>query len=341
MVNFPQSPPPNRGGLFPPGQLFANTGSALKRLSASAPAPASATAVSHQSNIPLATSMNPFLTPAMGQANHSVHFLESANASSGANSPTLNLPPRPANALTGSQFWSSVANLGASQREQAIQAEILNGNVPDHLRQMKPLTLSVQTSSGETLHATAYVTPDYLAIGSNDDYVLVPMSPITGQAIADGTGTTLPTRKLVNLIYQQADVKLRPRPQEPGPQMTSTAYYARHDNTLREQRDQAGAAAGDLIAGHKKDVVITPRLDQKPRSVAIYGWHPSEGKPIQPLSTVHENTYADYSHGVRLVGPTLIINGEPHATVDVLRDPEGSKLLSDEGVIKNPRAVRP
>lgn len=336
MINASSSPSPNTGGLLPPQQLFANTGSALHSLATPAPAPAIPDTQINMSSV----NISPFLLPEMGQADLSVHFLEDVNSGPGANTPTLKLPPRAANALTGSQFWSAVAHMSAPQREQAIQEQILNGNVPEHLRQMKPLALQAE-GSGETLHATAYVTPDYLAIGSSDDYVLVPMSPITAQAIADGTGTTLPTRKLVDLIYQQADITLRPRPQPPGPQMTSIADYARHDNTIREQRSHAGARPGDIIAGHKKDVVITPRLDQKPRSVAIYGWHQPEGNRIQSLSTVHENTYADYSHGVRLVSPTLMINGVPHATVDVLRHPEWSKLLSDEGAIHNPRAVRP
>jgi hypothetical protein len=43
--------------------------------------------------------------------------------------------------------------------------------------------------------------------------------------------------------------------------------------------------------------------------VAIYGWHRSNGDPIQPLSTVHGEYYADYSHGIRLVSRTAYVNG--------------------------------
>lgn len=265
------------------------------------------------------------------------NFVESHSDSS---APRLNLPQRPANAPSGSEFLASVASLSRPEREEAIQKQILSGNVPEHLRELKAIELQAQGSQGEKLQATAYVTPDYLAIGSADDYALVPMSPITAQAIADATQTTLPTRKLVDKIYQQAEVQLSPSPQKPGPQMMSTPYYQRHDNTIKQQRIQAGAQAGELIAGHKKDVVITNRLDHKPQSVAIYGWHQRNGKNIQALSTLHVNTYADYSHGVRLVGPTVTINGESHPTQEVLRHPEWASLLSDEGVIRNPRATR-
>ncbi len=51
---------------------------------------------------------------------------------------------------------------------------------------------------------------------------------------------------------------------------------------IREK--QPKNAAGKLIAGHKKDVVITNRLLTMPKRVAIYGWHRPNGSPIQPLA---------------------------------------------------------
>lgn len=255
--------------------------------------------------------------------------------------PRLNLPVRSASAKTGSEFWQSVTSMDRFRREKAIQQEIFSGNVPDHLRDFKPIQLEAQDSSGQKLTGTAYVTPDYLAIGSNEDYVLVPMSPITAQAIADQTKTLLPTRKLVDTIYKQAEVRLTPQPQKPGSQMMSTPYYQRHDQTIQKQRSAAHVTPGQLIAGHKKDVVITNRLDHKPKSVAIYGWHQPNGKNIQPLSTIHVNNYADYSHGVRLMSSEIQINGKRYASADILKDPRFSALLSDEGPILNSRAIRP
>jgi hypothetical protein len=71
--------------------------------------------------------------------------------------------------------------------------------------------------------------------------------------------------------------------------------------------------------------------------VAIYGWHRRDGKPIQPLSTVHEASYADYSHGIRLVSTTVQINGTPRSIYDVLEDPDLAPLLTDEGMIAGAR----
>jgi len=51
-----------------------------------------------------------------------------------------------------------------------------------------------------------YVLPDYLAVGSDQNYFLCPMTPILAQRIADYAECTLPTRKMVNEIYFQAKV---------------------------------------------------------------------------------------------------------------------------------------
>jgi hypothetical protein len=52
---------------------------------------------------------------------------------------------------------------------------------------------------------------------------------------------------------------------------------------------------------------------------------------------VHENTYADYSHGVRLVDSTMVVDGVERPIAEVLRDPVLCKLVSGEGVIRDPR----
>jgi hypothetical protein len=78
-------------------------------------------------------------------------------------------------------------------------------------------------------------------------------------------------------------------------------------------------------------------LQQNPGKVAIYGWHKSDGRAIQPLSTIHENTYSDYSHGMRMVSPKVIINGQVYNIETVLKDKDLSQLLSYEGTINKLR----
>jgi hypothetical protein len=119
--------------------------------------------------------------------------------------------------------------------------------------------------------------------------------------------------------------------------MMSNDYYQRHNTMVEQQMAQRGSEHGQLTAGHQKDVVISNRLTQHPDRVAIYGWHQPNGKPVQPLSTVHENSYADYSHGVRLVGGTMVVDGVERPLAEVLQDPELAGLVSNEGAIRNPR----
>ena len=57
--------------------------------------------------------------------------------------------------------------------------------------------------------------PDYLAVGSDDDFVRMPMTPQTAQQIADLFGCILPTRKMVDAIDAAADSPPRARSRSP------------------------------------------------------------------------------------------------------------------------------
>ena len=65
--------------------------------------------------------------------------------------------------------------------------------------------------------------------------------------------------------------------------------FARHNELVWEQRKAAlmSHPLGTLVAGGKKDVVLTPQLAAKPGKVAIYGWHRVNGVAIQPLYLGH------------------------------------------------------
>jgi hypothetical protein len=167
-----------------------------------------------------------------------------------------------------------------------------------------------------------------------------PMTPAAAQRIADAFGCILPTTQMVDDIYQNAQTRLPPRPMPAGSQMTTNAYFADHNRLVEGQRQSAGHQSGNLLAGHKKDIVITNSLDRNPSKVAIYGWHQTNGRPIQNLTTVHGRDYVDYSHGVRLIRKTVRVDGREMNIDDVLRDPVLSALVSKEGPIQNTRAIR-
>lgn len=245
------------------------------------------------------------------------------------------LPARPADAFTGSEFARRTTGFMGSRRQAAALRELRRGNFPDFLRDLKPVKVADATADGRPATVTFFVMPDYLAIGSEQDFLRIPLTRPSAVAIAREFGFVLPTRKMVDLIYEQADLQLEPIPLPPGPKMRSSPYYLRHQRLIEEQR--AGRALGELTSGHKKDVVLTNRLHRKAGRIAIYGWHRTNGDPIQPLSTVHGARYADYSHGVRLVYATVWLDGEPRSIYDLLESPVLAPLLSYEGVIHRVR----
>ncbi len=248
---------------------------------------------------------------------------------------SLRIPQRPSDAMTGSEFIEKTRFMSNRDREDAIGREIVKGNIPNFLRQLKPIRVAVRDRFGKTHKGILLVMPDYLAIGSDENFVRIPMTPITAQKIADTFGMMLPTVKLVDAIYAQSDVHMVPAPLPAGKKMTSNEYYSRHNQMI--ERRLKSSANGKLIAGHKKDIVITRILANRPYRVAIYGWHRGQGRPIQPLSTVHPNTYADYSHGIRLVSHSMTVDGKPVEVASILHDEKLAGIVSNEGTIRNVR----
>jgi hypothetical protein len=188
--------------------------------------------------------------------------------------------------------------------------------------------------SGISHSATIYVTADYLAVGSNSDYFRIPMTPLLAQRIADATSMSMPTRCMVNAIWTAAPQKLNPQPIAPSAQMVTVPVFWDHQVLVEAQMNSTGATRGVLTAGQKKDIVISPRLydPATPKRVAIYGWHRKIGVPIQPLYLGHQETYADYSHGVRLVSRQVTVDGQEMDIADVLKNPALAPLLHDETV---------
>ena len=249
------------------------------------------------------------------------------------------IPSRPYFAMTGSQFAKYVSGMDESMREQAIQAQLAIGNIPDFLKKLKPVYLDHIFEDGKAITATIFVMPDYLAIGSDRDFLRMPMNLYTAVKISERFGFVLPTKKIVDAIFKQSAFHFTPKPMQPGPQMRSTAYYWKHNQKIKEERQASRCPLDVLVSGHKKDVVLTNRLARTQGRIAIYGWHRPSGDPIQPLTTVHRADYADYSHGIRLVGSTILLDGEPRSIYEVLEDSRNAEILSDEGPIREARQL--
>ena len=252
----------------------------------------------------------------------------------------LNIPERLENAIEGSDFANQVTGLGIIDREKAVVREILSGNVPSSLRKLKPLKIN-ETINAKNYELIFFTTYDYIAIGSDQDYLYIPLTPSTVQYLADNLNCSLPTKKIVDIIYAKAEIKLEPQPIPPSDIMTTVPVFRQHTDSIKQQIIQLGIdrSVDKILAGHKKDIIISNKIystDGTSDRVVIYGWHLGEDNPIQPVYYGHIALYADYSHGVRLISKIAFINGESIQVDDILKDPNLSILLSCEGVINKP-----
>jgi len=261
----------------------------------------------------------------------------------------IGFPERqPGHKMTGSEFVRDVLGVAAAdgpynrgltgpRREAAILAEIERGNVPDFLRH--PKTVVVTDLHGN--RAELKVMPDYLAIGTNYDFVRVPVTPLLAQTIAERYGMALPTKKVVDSVYQQAEVRLPAvgLVQSAADQsyMQGNGFYLKHDAII--DRQLADQPIDALVAGHKKDIIVSRYAASHPTRLDFYGFFDGNGKPIQGAhGGPHENTYVDYSHGARLVSQDVIVNGRRMTYDEVLRHPQLAGLVSDDGAF-DPRLV--
>jgi hypothetical protein len=220
-------------------------------------------------------------------------------------------------------------------REDAIVKVVKDGNVPYFLRQWVPVQVSYGSHTG-----TFYVMPDYFAIGTDDDFVRTPMAPTTAEKIGSLLGARLPTKKMVDLIHIASEQKLKPEPMKPTSQMITRDYFVRHNEKVNAQFESNRYELGNLTSGHKKDVVVTSHMGG--RTVCIYGWFrgDSPSTAIQgprPNCKSHTLLYSDYSHGIRFVRDVMLVDGKEMLVDTVLKDPELSKLISDEGPFETVR----
>lgn len=232
--------------------------------------------------------------------------------------------------LTGSQFVERIKGLSLEEREPIIYHEIANGNTPKSHRNPVRIAETLIDAAGVSHQVEFDVFPDVLSVGTDKDFFRTPMKPETAQKIADLYGATLPTSKLSDIIHKHAEVKMAPHPMTPGASMITVPVFAKHDSIIEQERRKHGKPLSALIAGHKKDVVISNLLVPRPHAVIIYGWHYPDGKRIQPIYAGHSSIHVDYSHGIRLVKNEVLLDGVKAKITDILRDPVLYKLFSDE-----------
>lgn len=256
-----------------------------------------------------------------------------------ASMPVPALADKPAATMTGDSFMRRADTTDFWTLEDRIVEAVTEGQVPDVMRHFRKIVFTTPVvDSVEILRrrhkVEMWVLPDYIAIGTNDDYVRMPMGPYAAQRIADSLDCTLPTPFLVDRIAEASEGHVNIFPFRPlGNRNSQPIVFQDSNNAINAQFKAYGYEFGQLISGLKKDIVLTYKimtLTEYERNVAIYGWHHPDGRAQQPLFVRHGNFYVDYSHGVRLIYNKVKIDGVEYNIREILQSPELYRLLSDE-----------
>ena len=243
-----------------------------------------------------------------------------------ASGPSLDLPARPDGTPGGRAFARALAGLDVEAREERIVAEVARGNIPNWLRPFRRVETTVE-ADGRSHEITFWAAPDYLAVGSDEDFVYVPLSPRSAERVARMAGGGLPTPVMVDAAWRASRDRLIPIRFRPNEEMGSVRYLVRHNRVIRAQRQQHDAPPGAFVAGHKLDVVRSSPDGDAADTLALYGWHRSDGVPIQPLYPVAADLAPHYSVGLRIVDDEVIVDGVRIGLREALEKPELAGLL--------------
>jgi hypothetical protein len=238
--------------------------------------------------------------------------------------PKLRLPARRDDALDATALLHRTEGMTGGEREQFFRNQYLEGNIPSHLRTLHPLELG----GGRVV---VFVTHDYLALGSDADAVRVPLARNAAWTVARAANATLPTPHIVDEIYRASPCRVTSVRFGVMNEMATSSLYLAHSKDIDEHLAKGACERGGLVAGPKKDLVLSARENGRAGRLAIYGWFRTDGSVIQPLSLVHSDQYVDYTHGIRLVSNDIRVDGTPMTFKAALRDRAIGKSLSDEG----------
>lgn len=227
--------------------------------------------------------------------------------------------------MKGTAFVATLSEKGAGRDSALLQAARAGMLVVNWV----PLEMA-----GPGVEITYFVTSDVVRWGEPDDCVRLSCGHRTHQLIADGLDAVLPTIKLSDEIYRQADLKLTPLTHEwyaDGPDRKGTmGFTSRMVEQSRLIDQQIAGRPHTIVAGHHKDWVNSGMLGTTYGKSTMSKWEPTvpagvnygmhspgsgpymaqtiQGvKVVQPASVAHGFDHSDYSQYLRLVARTVLV----------------------------------
>lgn len=163
------------------------------------------------------------------------------------------------------------------------------------------------------------------------------------QAAADLVGGCLPTTKLLDAAYLQAETKLNATILSASSLMSSTTYSRAFNTKLEAKR----AGRTDLVTDCGKAWLIDNSLAFSAGAVN-YGFYdsraPSAGpgglRMWQAVGTRHNAQHQDYSQVLLLIGANCEIDGVSTSIADIAKDAELSHLINYSGILKYTKGTK-
>lgn len=234
--------------------------------------------------------------------------------------------------FTGQDLAAMMVRLEGQAREDFILEQVRNGCVPDFMRIPSQIILS---GAGGVV-GNLEVCPDYLCLGTDDDYIYAQCSIVTAQKIADEIGAMLPTKKIVDEIWKQAAGKIDIVTQTPDKKMVTSPVFLKQSRDVIAARAKLGLPLGSLQDGGFKNYILVAGLAARPGQTCIYGFHrKASNRPVQdPNLSAHDRDYVDYSQCPRFIGLEMFVGDDLLLLADVLAHPLLHVLVTVEGASK-------
>jgi hypothetical protein len=231
--------------------------------------------------------------------------------------------------LPGSEWLELYAKVDPGDeltRHQLVLEQVAQHNMPDTWDDW--VTVTVRGRKGTVV--AFEVSPHGLRIGTNSDWVEVPLDGPHAAAAAEILGYSLCTAWMADQVYVQAkkhggaihyfaaaeianslglygwnnDVP-------DGEKMKSPEFFQQRSILLQNWLHDHAIAPGTLVAGYFKTVV--PPVDGLTRhgGLEMLGGHSDQGEKIQSLSGgFHGRSFFDYSHNIRLAKNVIRVQGQ-------------------------------
>ncbi len=223
------------------------------------------------------------------------------------NADSFKVPERVPGAMGGAEFFREILGvdpdarpprmkspLSSKEIEDVVMRQIEMGNVPSFLRQFK----EVRISGPNGITVVTKVMPDYLSIGSDSDFMYIPITANMAGKLARKYDLVLPTRTMVEETFAQASRK-KVGVHWNVKDVSEEGLLMRHNLESRTDIDPTG-----INAGHKKDIIMSEYSAKNPNKLDFYGLYDEDQNPLQ-TSPAHYPGWMEYDLGVRLASPAI------------------------------------